>query len=46
MTLFTPFHKWVTEEHKLFTESVQKFYNDVNIDIMKKDQTQTNTFCF
>ena len=28
MTLFTPFHKWVTEEHKLFTESVQKFYND------------------
>ena len=28
MTLFTPFHKWVTEEHKLFTDSVQKFYND------------------
>ncbi|MFL2801389.1 MAG: acyl-CoA dehydrogenase family protein [Paracoccaceae bacterium] len=28
MTLFTPFHKWVTEEHKLFTESVQKFYSD------------------
>ena len=28
MTLFTPFHKWVTEEHKIFTESVQKFYND------------------
>ena len=28
MTLYTPFHKWVTEEHKLFTESVQKFYND------------------
>ena len=28
MTLYTPFHKWVTEEHKLFTESVKKFYND------------------
>ena len=28
MALFTPFHQWVTEEHKLFTESVQKFYND------------------
>ena len=28
MTLFTPFHKWVTEEHNLFTESVEKFYND------------------
>ena len=28
MSLYTPFHKWVTEEHKLFTDSVQKFYND------------------
>ena len=28
MSLYTPFNKWVTEEHKLFTDSVQKFYND------------------
>ena len=28
MSLYTPFNKWVTDEHKLFTESVQKFYND------------------
>ena len=28
MSLYTPFNKWVTDEHKLFTDSVQKFYND------------------
>ena len=28
MSLYTPFNKWVTDEHRLFTDSVQKFYND------------------
>ena len=28
MSLYTPFNKWVTDEHKLFTDSVQKFCND------------------
>ena len=28
MSLYTPFNKWVTDEHKLFTDSVQKFYGD------------------
>ena len=28
MSLYPPFNKWVTDEHKLFTDSVQKFYND------------------
>ena len=28
MTLYTPFEKWVTEEHKLFADSVNKFYEE------------------
>ena len=26
--LYTPFDKWATEEHKLFSESVKRFYED------------------
>ena len=28
MSLYTPFDKWATEEHKLFSDSVQKFYEE------------------
>ena len=28
MTLFTPTSKWQMEEHKLFTDSVKKFFTD------------------
>ena len=28
MTLYTPFEKWATEEHKLFSESVRRFYDE------------------
>ena len=48
MSLYTPFNKWVTDEHKLFTDSVQKFYNDEmrpNIEDWVNKGFVSKTFC-